>query len=185
MGCPCSRPTPCSLWCLDLTQMVLAVRKKWKSTHLNISNNFCFNNFAQKPISGVLLAHGLLLAVFGVWTSPRWSWLSLKRLKSTHKNIPRNFCFYNFSQKSIPGVVLAEVLQEPVGASHGGQGWKFWVPPMFLGPGGQAGSNDTPHLAVASTVTIPQGGGRCWIIYKDSIFVILFGVLVNNPVTYA
>ena len=26
LGCPCSRPTPGSLWCLDLTQMVLAVR---------------------------------------------------------------------------------------------------------------------------------------------------------------
>ena len=59
---------------LDLTQMVLAVRKKLKSTHLNIPNNFCFNNFAQKAIPGVVLAHGLLLAVFGVWTSPRWSW---------------------------------------------------------------------------------------------------------------
>ena len=76
--CPCSRPTPGSLWCLDLTQMVLAVRKKLKSTHLNIPNNFCFNNFAQKSIPGVVLAHGLLLAVFGVWTSPRWSWLSGK-----------------------------------------------------------------------------------------------------------
>ena len=37
---------------LDLTQMVLAVRKKLKSTHLNFPNNFCFNNFAQKSIPG-------------------------------------------------------------------------------------------------------------------------------------
>ena len=73
---PCSRPTPGSLWCLDLTQMVLAVQKKLKSTHLNIPNNFYFNNFAQKSIPGVDPAHGLLLLVFGVWTSPRWSWLS-------------------------------------------------------------------------------------------------------------
>ena len=50
---------------LDLTQMVLAVRKKLESTHLNIPNNFCFNNFAQKSIPGVVLAHGLLLAVYG------------------------------------------------------------------------------------------------------------------------
>ena len=75
---PCSRPTPGSLWSLDLTQMVLAIRKKLKTTHLNIPNNFCFNNFAQKSIPGVVLAHGLLLAVFGAWTSPRWSWLSGK-----------------------------------------------------------------------------------------------------------
>ena len=63
---------------LDLTQMVLAVRKKLKSTHLNIPNSFCFNNFAQKSIPCVVLAHGLLLAVFGAWTSPRWSWQSGK-----------------------------------------------------------------------------------------------------------
>ena len=106
-GCPCSCPTPGSLWCLDLTQMVLAVRKKLKSTHLNIPNNFCFNNFAQK---------------------------------------------------SIPGVVLAEVLQEPVGASHGHQGRKSGVPHPFSDPGGQAGSNGTPHLAVPIPFAIPQGG---------------------------
>ena len=81
-----------------------------------------------------------------------------KKLKSTHLNVPNNFCFNNFAQKSIPGVVLAEVLQEPVGASHGGQGRKSGVPPMFSGPGGQAGSNGTPHLALASTLAISQGG---------------------------
>ena len=63
---------------LDLPQMVLAVRKKLKSTHLNIANNFYFNNFANKSIPGVVLAHSLILAVFGIWTSPRWSWLSGK-----------------------------------------------------------------------------------------------------------
>ena len=54
-----------SLWCLDLTQMVLAVQKMLKSTHSNILNSFCFNNLAQKSIPVVVLAHGLLLAVFG------------------------------------------------------------------------------------------------------------------------
>ena len=105
-GLPCSRPTPGSLWCLDLTQMVLAVRKKLKSTHLNIPNNFCFNNFVQK---------------------------------------------------SIPGVVLAEVLQEPVGASHGHQGRKSGVQHPFSDPRGQEESNGTPHLSLASKGTIPQG----------------------------
>ena len=86
-----------SLWCLDLAQMVLAVLKKLKSTHLNIANSFCFNTYAQK---------------------------------------------------SIPGDVRALVLQEPVGASHGDQGRKSGVPNLFLDPGGQAGSDGTPHLGV-------------------------------------
>ena len=81
-----------------------------------------------------------------------------KKLKSTHLNIPNNFCFNNFAQKSIPGVVLAEVLQEPVGASHGHQGRKSKMPPMFWDPGGQEESNGTPNLAVDSTFVIPQGG---------------------------
>ena len=110
---PCSRPTPGSLWCLDLTQMVLAVRKMLKSTHLIIPNGFCFNNFAQK---------------------------------------------------SIPGDVRAQVLQEPVGASHADQGRKSCAQSTFLDPGGQAGSNGTPHLPLASRGAIPQGG-RCCIIY--------------------
>ena len=63
---------------LDLTQMVLEVKKNLKPTQFFILNSFCFNNFAQKSIPGVVLAHGLLLAVFGAWTSPRWSWTSGK-----------------------------------------------------------------------------------------------------------
>ena len=50
--------------------MVLEVRKKLKSTHLNILNNFCFNNFAQESIPLVVLALVLLLAVFGTGTAP-------------------------------------------------------------------------------------------------------------------
>ena len=80
-----------------------------------------------------------------------------KKLKSTHLNIPNNFCFNNFAQKSIPGVVLAEVLQEPVGASHGHQGRKSKMPVVFWDPGGQEESNGTPHLAVALTGCHPQG----------------------------
>ena len=79
-------------------------------------------------------------------------------LKSTHLIIPNSFCFNNSAQKSIPGAVRAQVLQEPVGASHGDQGRKSGLPPIFLGPGGHAGSNGTPHLAVPIPVAIPQGG---------------------------
>ncbi len=82
-----------------------------------------------------------------------------KKLKSTHLNIPHGFCFNNFARKSIPGVVvLAEVLQEPVGASHGHQGRKSKMPFMFWSPGGQEESNGTPHLALASKGRIPQVG---------------------------
>ena len=107
---PCSRPTPGSLWCLDLTQMVLAVRKTLKTTHLNIPNSFCFNNFAQK---------------------------------------------------SIPGDVRVQVLQEPVGASHADQGRKSGMPPMFSDPGGQAGSNGTPYGQCCLANHDSPGGPSC------------------------
>ncbi len=90
-----------------------------------------------------------------------------KTLETTHLNIPNSFCFNNFAQKSIPGDVRAQVLQESVGASHGDQGRKFGMQFIFWDPGGHAGSNGTPYLALASRSPIPQGGGRCWIIYKD------------------
>merc|ERR1711994_1192950 len=80
------------------------------------------------------------------WTSPRWSWMSGKTFKPTQFYMLNNLCFNNFSKKSIPGDVRAQVLQEPVGASHADQGRKSCVPRTFLDPGGQAGSNGTPHL---------------------------------------
>ena len=80
-------------------------------------------------------------------------------LKPTQLIILDNFSFNNFSKKSIPGDVRAQVLQEPVGASHADQGRKSGVPPTFLDPGGQAGSDGTPHLGFGPSPTIPQGGG--------------------------
>ena len=47
-----------------------------------------------------------------------------KNLKPTQFYMLNNLCFNNFSKKSIPGDVRAQVLQEPVGASHGDQGRK-------------------------------------------------------------
>ena len=49
---------------LDLTQMVLDVRKNLKPTQFYMLNNLCFNNFAQKSSPGA----SLLLA---------YSWLSM------------------------------------------------------------------------------------------------------------
>ena len=81
-----------------------------------------------------------------------------KNLKPTQFYMLNNLCFNNFSKKSIPGDVRAQVLQEPVGASHADQGRKSGVPHAFLDPGGQAGSNGTPHLGIGPWGTEPQGG---------------------------
>ena len=109
-----------------------------------------------------------------------YSWLSMalglaqmvldvrKNLKSTQFYILNNLWLNNFSKKTIPGDVRAQVLQEPVGASHADQGRKSGVPHLFSDPGGQARSNGTPHLGIGPRGAEPQGGGRCWNIYKDT-----------------
>ena len=134
--------------------MVLAVRKKLKTTHLNIPNSFCFNNFAQKSIPGDVQAQVLQEPVSTfLWCLDLTQMVLAvrKTLKTTHLNISNSFCFDDFAQKSIPGDVRAQVLQEPVGASHGDQGRKSGVHGIFLDPRDQEESNGTPHLAVAST----------------------------------
>ena len=82
-----------------------------------------------------------------------------ENLKPTQIYMLNNFCFNNFPKKLIPGDVRAQVLQEPVGASHADQGRKSCAQSTFLDPGGQAGSNGTPHLGFGSSPCIPQGGG--------------------------
>ena len=81
-----------------------------------------------------------------------------KNLKPTQFYMLNNLCFNNFSKKSIPGDVRAQVLQEPVGASHADQGRKSGGATMFLGPGGQEESNGTPHLTQAPSLAESQGG---------------------------
>ena len=81
-----------------------------------------------------------------------------KNLKPTQFYMLNNLSFNNFSKKSSPGDVRAQVLQEPVGASHVDQGRKSGMQLIFWDPGGHAGSNGTPHLALASRTAIPQGG---------------------------
>ena len=76
----------------------------------------------------------------------------------------------NFVQKPIPGDVRAQVLQEPVGASHGDQGRKSGLPSIFSDPGGQARSNDTPHLGCwVNANNFPGGGGVVQIYNKMNI----------------
>ena len=55
---------------LDLTQMILEVRKNLKPTQFCMLNNLCYNNFAQKSSPGGVLALGLLLAVHGPGLGP-------------------------------------------------------------------------------------------------------------------
>ena len=50
---------------LDLAQMVLEVRKNPKPIQFNMLNIFDFNNFPKISRPGVVLALGLLLAVYG------------------------------------------------------------------------------------------------------------------------
>ena len=54
-----------------------------------------------------------------------------KNLKLTQFYMLNNLCFNNFSKKSIPGDVRAQVLQEPVGASHSDQVHKSGVARIF------------------------------------------------------
>ena len=59
-----------------------------------------------------------------------------KHLQITNLIILDNFSFKIWLKKSIPGDVRAQVLQEPVGASHGDQGRKSGMPPIFSDPRG-------------------------------------------------
>ena len=55
---------------LDLSQMVLDVRKNLKPAQFYMLNQLCFNNFAQKSNPGGVLALSLLLAVYGPGLGP-------------------------------------------------------------------------------------------------------------------
>ena len=93
---------------------------------------------------------GLTLMVLGVQ----------KNLKPTQLIILDNFSWNNFPKKLIPGDVRAQVLQEPVGASHADQGRKSGVPHLFSDPGGQAGSNGTPYGQSCLASNRAPGGGE-------------------------
>ena len=55
---------------LDLAQMVLEVWKNPKPTQFYMLNIFDFYNYPQKSSPGVVLALGLLLAVYGPGPGP-------------------------------------------------------------------------------------------------------------------
>ena len=84
----------------------------------------------------------------------------------------------------IPGDVRAQVLQEPVGASHADQGRKSGVPPIFLGLRGHKESNGTPHFTPARSLAEPQGGGTYSNIYKDTCACIIMYYAINSNFYY-
>ena len=73
-----------------------------------------------------------------------------KNLKPTQFYMLNNLCFNNFSKKSIPGDVRAQVLQEPVGASHADQGRKSGSPSILALHGGQELSNEPPYVVLGA-----------------------------------
>ena len=97
---------------LDLTQMVMAIRKQLKLTSFIIPNNYCFNNLAQKI--NPRLPRG------SPWSLP-YSWesevLDLAQMVMaipiqhimTRFIIPNNYCFNKLAQKSIPNILRAQM----------------------------------------------------------------------------
>ena len=81
-----------------------------------------------------------------------------KNLKPTQFYVLNNLCFNKFPKKCIPGDARAQVLQEPVGASHADQGRKSEVYHPFPDPGGQAGSNGTPYVTCCLAFRHSPGG---------------------------
>ena len=123
-----------------------------------------------------------------------YSWLSMaldlaqmvlevqKNPKPTQFCMLNNFWFNNCLKISIPGDVRAQVLQEPVGASHADQGRKSGAHQTFLDPGGQAGSNGTPHLGIGPRGIDPRGGGALFR-YKDTGLYFLYCFYIYNTTT--
>ena len=145
---------------LDLTQMVLAVRKPHQLTNIIILDNFGFKTVSKNQslgMSGLRSSRYLLEAPMVI----RMVLAVRKHLQITNMIILDNFGLNNCLKKSIPGDVRAQVPQEPVGASHGDQARKSGILPIFPDPGGRDESNGISHLAIAPTPTFSQGGGRC------------------------
>ena len=138
------------------------------------------------------------ILALGVFLLSAYPWLSMalalalmvrdvwRNLKPTQFIILNNSCFKNFLKKSIPGDVRAQVLQEPVGASHADQGRKSGLLHPFPDPGGQDESTGTPHLTLPSKPSLSQGGGSCSNIYIDQGHLLEFlgclGVVVDKKV---
>ena len=104
-----------------VVRMVLAVQKHLQITNMITLDNFDLKNFLKKSILGNVRAQVLQVPVGGSHGGSGWSWLSGKHLQITNIIILENFGFKNCLKNSISGDVRAQVLQVPVGGSHGDQ----------------------------------------------------------------
>ena len=66
---------------LDLTQIVMDIRKQIQITVLIINNNLCFNKIFNKSFPGTAWVRFPTPGCPGLWTSPRCSWMSKNSLK--------------------------------------------------------------------------------------------------------
>ena len=104
-------------------RMVMAVRKHLQMTNMIILDHFGFITVLKTQslgMSGLRSSRYLLEAPMVI----RMVLAVRKHLEITNMIILDYFGFKNCLKKSIPEDVRAQVLQEPVGASHSGQGRK-------------------------------------------------------------
>ena len=73
---------------LDLTQMVLDIRKQLKITDFILPHNFFSNNIAKKPFPGTPLVQCTTPGCQRGWTSPRLSWTSRIKRKKNYEASP-------------------------------------------------------------------------------------------------
>ena len=144
-GHPCFGPTPSCLWPWAWPRWSCMSRKI-----LDQPSFLCWTTFASTTLPrNEALGASLLLA---------YSWLSMalglaqmvldvrKNLKPTQFYMLNNLCFNNFSKKSIPGDVRAQVLQGPV----------LLAPPTLIRAGNPGCTNHFWTLGVKPDPTVPH-----------------------------
>ena len=80
---------------LDLTQIVMDIRKQLNLTYLIIPNNFCLKNISKKAFPGTARVQCFTPGCLRLWTSPRWSWTSRNNLKSLFSSYLTTFVSTN------------------------------------------------------------------------------------------
>ena len=155
---------------LFLAQMVLPVLNHLLMTIIIMLDNFYFYNFPRKSIPQGCHCKWPTSCCLLVWTGPRWSWFYGNTSKITIMIMLDNFGFQSFLKKSISGDVRAQVLQEPVGATHADLGRKSRVLPMFRLSGGSRRIKRYPtHMALTSR-SLRHRGVSCSNIDNRGVF---------------
>ena len=138
---------------LDLTQMFMDIQKQLKTTTFIIPNNFCFNKIAKKSFPGTPLGQVPDLAVWGGWTSPRWSWTSRNNLKQLLSSSPTTFVSTTLPKShslGLPLVRFQPLQSEAAGPRPDGHGLFAAILGWSVG---QELSFDTLTLSLVSKLT--------------------------------